>query len=159
MNFNLTRHLRVLLSLAVLCCYTAAFVGCSDTTTTVEEDDHEQADDGGHDGHDHPAHGPNGGHMVELSGGAHAEWVYDNQKNDVMVYVEKPEGVSKVEMKVTIGEEVTSYEFEAVDDKPYYQINSPNLLTAVTMGEGVKTELVVTREEGAETGPVVHHSH
>lgn len=124
-------------------------------------DDHDGHDHGaeGHEGHDHPAHGPNGGHMVELSGGAHAEWAHDDQKNDIMVFVENPETVTKVEMQVTIDGETTNYELKKAEDKPYYLINSPDLLFSVKMTDGVKTMLVVTTADGEASGKVVHHSH
>ncbi len=125
----------------------------------AEGDDHDHAD--GHEGHDHAAHGPNGGHLLELSGGAHAEWAHDDQKNQIMVYVEKPETVSKVEMKITVGDDVTAYKFEKTeaDGKAFYEIVSPELLTAVKMGKVVDAKLVITTEDGELIGQVEHHVH
>jgi hypothetical protein len=130
-----------------------------------DQDDHEHADhdhdDHDHEGHDHPAHGPNGGHMVNLSGGAHAEWAHEDEKDLLTVYAEKPEAVTKVTMKTTIEGNETIYEFEKqqLDGKTVYQLVSPELLTAVKMGKGVDTKLLISTEAGESTGQVEHHAH
>ncbi|MFK8115143.1 MAG: hypothetical protein AB8B91_23275 [Rubripirellula sp.] len=191
-----TNPLRTLLTIALLCTYTAAFTGCenqADTTATAtSSDDHDHADHDGHDheghdhddheghdhddheghdhaaeghdehaGHDHPAHGPNGGHMVELSGGAHAEWAHDDDKDLLTVFVEKPETVTKVEMKTVIGDKETSYEFEKKesDESTTFQLTSPGLLTSIKMGDAVKTQLIIATADGEVSGKVLHHSH
>ncbi|MCG8648270.1 MAG: hypothetical protein MI861_00465 [Pirellulales bacterium] len=177
MKSKLSYLCRLLLSLAVLTCYSTAFVGCSGDTDQTEagsqddqdgddHDDHDHDDDDhdhdadGHEGHDHAEHGPNGGHMVNLSGGSHAEWSHDDQKNLLTVYVEDPETVLKVEMKTVIEGAEETYAFEKVADQEYYQLVSPDLLTAVKMGQGnVKTTLVITTADGEATGQVTHHAH
>jgi hypothetical protein len=175
------KTLRPFLSAALLCVYTVAFTGCGETTAPTpppaadqhdheHEHDHEHAD--GHDeheahgedshaGHDHPAHGPNGGHMVELSGGAHAEWTHDDDKDLLTVFVEDPAAVTKVEMKTSVGGKETAYSFEKqeADGQITYQLVSPELLTAIKMGELVEANLIITTADGEITGKVQHHSH
>jgi ABC-type Zn2+ transport system substrate-binding protein/surface adhesin len=173
--------LRTILSAAVICLYGFPSAGCNNNASrsassppTSEQESHEDHDHEGHDhddhdghdhddheGHDHPAHGPNGGHMINLSGGAHAEWAHDDESDLITVYAEKPESVTKVEMKTNIGGTETVYEFEKkeADGKTMYEIVSPELLTAVKMGTGVDTTLVITTEDGQATAKVEHHSH
>jgi len=181
-------ELRTILPVAILCLYTLTFVGCTKESSSTasapptsgqedghdhDDDDHDHDDHEGHDqddhehddhdheGHDHPAHGPNGGHMVNLSGGAHAEWAHDDEKDLLTVYAEKPEAVTKVTMKTTIEGNETIYEFEKqqLDGKTVYQLVSPELLTAVKMGKGVDTKLLISTEAGESTGQVEHHAH
>jgi hypothetical protein len=99
--------------------------------------------------------------MVELAGGAHAEWAHDDETDLITVYTEKPEAVTKVEMKTTIAGKETVYSFEPkeADGKTTYQLTSPELLTAVKMGAVVDTKLVITTEDGESSGQVKHHAH
>lgn len=99
--------------------------------------------------------------MVNLSGGAHAEWAHDDEQELITVYAEKPEQVTKVEMKTTIAGNETVYEFEKkeLEGKTVYQLVSPELLTAVKMGKGVDTKLVISTEAGEASGQVEHHAH
>lgn len=180
-------HFTLLLSIAVLFLYSSAMMGCnnSSTTTTTEKavtsDDHEHGDDDqdhdhddhahddhahhdhdhGHEGHDHPAHGPHGGHMVELNSGKHAEWAHDDEKDKITVYPENAEIVTKIEMTTKVGDKVTPYEFEKaeVDGATVYELTSPELLTAIKMGDAVETNLVLTTTDGEMTAAVKHHSH
>ncbi len=99
--------------------------------------------------------------MVELSGGAHAEWAHDDEEDLITVYTEDPAVVTKVEMKTTVEGKETVYAFEQkeVDGTTTYQLVSPELLTAVKMGKLVDTKLVITTEKGEATGKVLHHAH
>ena len=99
--------------------------------------------------------------MVELSGGAHAEWAHDDDQDLIVVIPEEPESVTKVEMKTTIEGTETVYSFEQAEDEgiTLYRLESPELLTAIKMGEGVETKLVVTTADGEATGNVEHHAH
>ena len=167
MKLSIFSSLRTLLALLVLVGYVGAITGCNDETSTESHDDeHEHGDDEDHDehdeddphaGHDHPAHGPNGGHLVNLSDGAHAEWTHFDLENRLSVIVENPDEVTKVEMLAND----KAYEFEKteVDGKTIFTIQDEVLLTAVKMGEAVKTELKITTEAGSVTGPVKHHAH
>jgi hypothetical protein len=122
-----------------------------------EHGDHDHGD--GHDDHDHPAHGPNGGHMVDLSGGGHAEWVHNDQKEEILVYVEEPDSVEKIEMTAVVEDQTNRYAFERVEGEDYFRIVSPDLLFAIKMGDAVKTELLITTQDGEQAGAVKHHAH
>jgi hypothetical protein len=99
--------------------------------------------------------------MVELTGGGHAEWVHDDDEDLITVYTENPESVKTVAMTTTIEGKETVYDFELqeTDGKITFQLASPELLTAVKMGELVETKLVITTEDGEATGEVRHHAH
>ena len=99
--------------------------------------------------------------MVELTGGAHAEWAHDDEEDLITVYTEDTDAVTKVEMKTTIEGNETVYEFEKqeTDGVTTHQLVSPELLTAVKMGKLVDTKLVITTKEGETTGKVLHHAH
>ncbi|TWU47457.1 hypothetical protein Poly51_52570 [Rubripirellula tenax] len=136
------------------------------TSGDHDHDDHNHGDHDDHDhddhaGHDHAAHGPNGGHMVDLTGGAHAEWAHNDDQELLAVYPENADQVTGVEMKTTIQGETTVYPFEKADDDSMtvYSLTSPELLTAIKMGDAVETVLVITTKEGEATGKVVHHAH
>lgn len=162
----------VLLSLVAFCFI--SLVGCADGTSTPvaetsTEDDHDHGDhdhdhgdhDHSHDGHDHPEHGPNGGHMANLTGGAHAEWAHDDDKELLTVYPENPAAVTAVMMRTTIEGTAKDYEFAKADDDgvTVYTLTSPELLTAIKMGDAVKTELIIQTADGEASGKVVHHAH
>jgi hypothetical protein len=136
------------------------------------DDDHDHDHDSGHDhdddhateddhGHDHPAHGPNGGHIIELGGDAKAEWVLDNETDLFSVIFLQVKNVEKVEMQTSVAGSETVYEFEKSDTPagPMFGLASPELATAVKMGDAVKTKVVVTTAEGELTGQVVYHAH
>lgn len=157
----------------VAVCFTG-LVGCSGSTSTPvaetssddhghEDHDHDHGDDHdhSHDGHDHPEHGPNGGHMVNLSGGAHAEWSHDDDKDLITVYPENAATVTAVMMRTVIEDAATDYEFAKADDDgvTVYTLTSPELLTAIKMGDAVKTEMVIQTADGEATGKVLHHAH
>ena len=99
--------------------------------------------------------------MINLSGGAHAEWAHEDESDLITVYPEDVDAVTKVEMKTNIAGNETVYAFEKkdLDGTTAYQIVSPELLTAVKMGKGVDTKLVITTDEGEATAQVEHHSH
>lgn len=168
-------------SLALLCLYALAFVGLSGcgggdspvaTAPTTASTDSDQGDDpdghdddghdhdehGDHDGHDHPAHGPNGGHIAELSGGAHAEWMMETESGLFTVIPENPETVSGVLFQTKIGDIETPYELSKGEDGNW-TLTSPELATAVLMGDAVDVQLQVTTDDGQATGRVEHHAH
>ena len=176
-------HLRTILSIAILSAYGFAFVGCSKESAPVasapdasahdddghdhDGDDHDhdhdhEGDDHDHDGPDHPEHGTRGGHMVELSNDAKTEVHFDEEADLFSVYTDGLGDVSKVQMKTTIEDKETVYEFERSDTPvgPVYGLKSPELATAVKMGiEAVQTELVITNADGDLTAQYEHHSH
>jgi hypothetical protein len=168
-------RLRTVLSLTILSLYGFGFVGCNKDTSPKtgslaldephddshdHEHDHEHDHDDEHE-HDHPAHGPNGGHMIELGGEAKVEWMLDDELELFSIMFDNVDKITGVQMKTNIEGTETAYEFEKTDTPagPVYGLKSPELATAVKMGEAVKTELVVTTEEGELTGGVVYHAH
>ncbi len=120
-------HLRTILSIAILSAYGFAFVGCSKESASVasvpsasdhdhdhDDHDHDEHDDHDHDDHDHPEHGTRGGHMVELSNDAKTEVHFDEESDLFSVYIDGLGDVSKVQMKTTIEDKETVYEFRAI---------------------------------------------
>jgi hypothetical protein len=176
-------QLRTILSVAILSAYGFAFVGCNNASKPItsappssdQDHDHDHADgdhdhaEGDHDhdghdhaGHDHPEHGIRGGHMVELSNGSKTEVQLSEDTDLFSVYVDDLGEISKVQMKTTIADKETVYEFERSDTPagPVYGLKSPELATAVKMGkEVVQTELLITTADGDLTAQYEHHSH
>lgn len=83
--------------------------GCGGSTTkddpkkgaTGKADDHGHDHDHAH--HDHSAHGPHGGHILELGHEEyHAEWTHDDDSGKVTVYV--LDGDMKNEVKIESSE-------------------------------------------------------
>lgn len=99
--------------------------------------------------------------MINLSGGAHAEWAHDDENDLITVFAENPDSVTAVAMKTNIEGDETVYDFEKkeIEGKTVFQIVSPELLTAVKMGKAVDTKLVITTEEGEASAQVEHHAH
>ena len=56
---------------------------------------------------------------------------------------------------------VNEYDFEKSEtpDGVVFSITSPELATAVKMGDAVKTTLVITTKDGEVSGDYKHHSH
>lgn len=99
--------------------------------------------------------------MANLTGGAHAEWAHDDDKELLTVYPENPAAVTAVMMRTTIEGTAKDYEFAKADDDgvTVYTLTSPELLTAIKMGDAVKTELIIQTADGEASGKVVHHAH
>ena len=117
-----------------------------------------------HAGHDHPPHGPHGGHLLSLSpGDAHAEWDHRNDQDQVIVYTtELGDAVEAVAMRYQIqGQESQTVEFEPAAEigEDAYQATSPELLTAIQAGDAADVALVVTVDGEERTAAVEHHEH
>ncbi len=171
------RFLRSLLCLSVLGLYGMTFVGCGGSAppATAETDDHDHDGDHSHDDghdhsehdhaeHDHPAHGIHGGHMVGLSGDNDVEVQFMEGDDEFNVFVGdtlSTDDVSKVAMKTDIEGTISEYDFEKSEtpDGVVFSIKSPELATAVKMGDAVKTTLVITTNDGEVSGDYKHHSH
>jgi hypothetical protein len=109
-----------------------------------------------HAGHDHSAHGPHEGHLVELGEEEyHAEWKEDDESGKVTVWIldstaKKTEAIAaeSIKISVTVAKEVKEYELPAVDrttgDKP----------TAFKF-EIVSKELVGQLETPKQTSPMI----
>ncbi len=163
----------------------AALLGCgqqtaSNSTGGAASGDHHDHDHGDHDHahhhHDHGAHGPNGGHLIELGGGKyHAEWVHDdladqeNAKN-VTVYIlgedaktEKPIEAEYITINVTGGKEPKQYQLQAVnvqDGKAsQFALDDPALVVDLGMvGQGVEARLSV-KIDGEPYNAKIEHDH
>jgi len=133
--------------LALSALLTAALVawgaGCTSSTTTTstaKTDDHGH-DDHGHEGHDHahdhPAHGPNGGHILETdTEGYHFEWTH-NEDGLVTVYALD----ASAEKALPIAASELTINVKIADQQPSFQ------LPAVDASEGKATKFEVTDKE------------
>jgi hypothetical protein len=132
-----------------------------------------QADAHGHD-HAHPAHGPNGGHLVELGEEEyHAEWLLDGATGTVTVIildgqVKDEVGIEakSVTINVAIEGQSQTYELPAVnasgDDPPkatQFELSSEKLLTALKVGTGVHATLSVDIAGKQYVGQIEFHHH
>jgi hypothetical protein len=122
----------------------------------------------GHDHHDHPAHGPNGGHLVHLEpSGSHAEWTHDDELGKIQIHLEDVQSSGKkidsvkVVLKVQDQPEKT-FDFTAVKDG-LYELVSPELLTAIEVGGGdsekVSAKLSVAIDGQEQSSLLEHHDH
>lgn len=127
--------------------------GCNGGDQTAEKKNGEEAHE-----HEHPAHGPNGGHLIELGDEEyHAEWVI-GAGNKVTIYMldgkgEKPVPIAAENVTIVTkdpkGEE--SYELPAADrttgDMPtatQFELESAELAGSLeTLGEGNTATLKV----------------
>jgi hypothetical protein len=107
-------------ALAVTGCLTLALSGCDSSTKSppkAEEHSHEHE---GHEGHDHAAAGPHGGHIVEIGKEEyHAEWTHDDS-GKVTVYVldaamkkDVPVDGETIKIAVKLGDNAKEYTLDA----------------------------------------------
>ena len=159
-----------------------SFVGCGGSgdvasdgsgAGVVESDDHDHdhdhGDDEGHDdeGHDHaehehPAHGLNGGHMVKLDDGSEIEVALNKEDDSFAIFPADANVVSSVKMVSKVEDAETTYEFatsEASDLAGAFVLTSPELATAVRMGDAVEVTLVIETEAGTASTRYQHHEH
>ena len=139
----------------------------SNKSTTADSHKH---DDHAHEGHDHSHdHGPNGGHLVDLSPSKmHAEWAHNDESGMITIFFtdalkagQKVES-AKIDLAVA-GQEPKTYEFK-VTDKGTYELESLELLTAIELCSGepdskVTAKLVAKIDDKEESAPIVHHDH
>ena len=129
--------------------------------------DHDHADHEDHDGHDHsahehPEHGLNGGHMVKLEDGSEIEVALNKEDDAFAIFPATPADVSSIKMISKVGEEETTYEFaasESEDSAGAFLLTSPELATAVRMGDTVEVTLVVETKDGSTSAKYQHHEH
>ena len=167
--------LRCLFTLLVSTSTIGLVVGCGGRPAGPEgvsetHDDHDHDHDHGHDGehahddHDHPPHGPHGGHLLDLDGGdVSVELAFPRDEDQVVVYFsEQGDAVTGVEMRYEIeGQEPKTFELtldEALG-KHAYQVKSPELMTAIQVGDAAGVKLIVTTADGEWTGDVRHFDH
>ena len=77
------------------------------------------------------------------------------------VWPNDPDKVTKVEMITTINGEEKTYDFKKTPTfvSVVYALTSPELGTAVHMGEGVDIKLVIAYEDRELTTKYEHHEH
>jgi hypothetical protein len=142
-----------------------------------DHDDHDGHDHDGHDhGHDH-VHGPHDGELIELAGaapgeGGHAEWTHDNASGRVTFYIlddeqkeELPIDAPSITLEVTVKDkEPSTYTLEAVapdaeGKSAKFEIEDPELLTALKLKDAVDAQLQVTIDGKNLTGKVEYIDH
>ncbi|MEX2176025.1 MAG: hypothetical protein WD872_16810 [Pirellulaceae bacterium] len=128
-------YLKFAASSALLVALTIWGIGCNTSTPTTvapdsaaqkegEHDDHAPGE-AGHDehaGHDHAAHGPHNGHIIEIGEEEyHAEWMHD-EEGKVTVYIldaamkkEVPIAAEEIAIETKIGETTNTFQLVAVD--------------------------------------------
>lgn len=144
---------------AALCLPLTGCGGKTDVKKADKEHDHDH-DHHGHD-HDHAAHGPHGGHIMELGDEEyHAEWTHDDKSGNVTVYIldstmkkEVPIEAESITIKTSVkgadGDQETTYTLAAVNpstgDKPtasQFEITDQALLTVLkAIGGGASATL------------------
>jgi len=153
----------VVVCLSTLVWFTASCTNSKDTPPSPTEN----TDEHGHDGHNHHGHAktPHGGHLIELVNKKtgkeeefHAEWLHEDKTGKVTVYIldkmiKADYLLPNEEITITIklsDQDPKNYQLEAVDatsgDKPMtakFEIEDPELLTYLKLGEGVEATLKV----------------
>lgn len=94
-----------------------------------------------HAGHDHPEHGPNGGHIAHFDSSptTHFEWAHDEEKETLTVYFEElvsgGNKIDSVEVVVTSSGQEKKFKLEPLDSAKIagsiFQIKDKELLTLV----------------------------
>lgn len=130
----------------------------------------------GHEHHDHAAHGPHGGHIIELGHEEyHAEWTHDDESGKVTVYI--LDGDMKNEVKIEspdisintkIGDAEKDYTLAAEDasdsDPPQaskFSIEDKALVVALEAAgkEGASARLKVKIKNKEFSSPITHDAH
>jgi hypothetical protein len=161
--------------------------GGSKRGSVAKKNDHEHDHDHDHDhghgsesdkkdahaGHDHPEHGPNGGHIAhfDTSATTHFEWAHDEDKQTLTVYFEElvsgGNKIESVEVVVTSGGQEKKFKLEPLETAKIagsiYQIKDQELLTLVgASGEdekGVQARLVAKIDGKEEKLLLIDHHH
>lgn len=128
---------------------------------------------GGHD-HDHPAHGPRNGHLVELGDEQyHAEWILDDEAGVLTVFImdgsvseDVPIEADELQLAVKIGDnEAKTYAVKAVKAEgeirtPTFECRDRQVVEGLKLvGHGVDATLRVSIEGEPFEGPLKGHDH
>ncbi|MDC0279204.1 hypothetical protein OAL43_03270 [bacterium] len=177
-------QLRIIAHSFTVAAVSMLIVGCggsdvdSTATSTVSatadhDDDHGDHDHGDHDHgdhdhedhaevHEHPAHGLNGGHMVKLEDGSEIEVALNKENDSFAVFPANPSEVTEILMTSKVDETVTNFEFAASEDSATegaFVLTSPELATAVRMGDPVEVRLILKTNDGETSVKYEHHEH
>lgn len=126
-----------------------------------------------HAGHDHPEHGPNGGHIAHFDSSptTHFEWAHDEEKETLTVYFEElvsgGNKIDSVEVVVTSSGQEKKFKLEPLDSAKIagsiFQIKDKELLTLVGASgddeKGVQARLVAKIGDKEEKLLLIDHHH
>lgn len=104
--------------------------------------------------------GPHGGHIVRMQPGNQAvEWVQLDEEETVQIYLPDVAEVEQVKMNIALPDGKTQA-FDLTADESLgegaYQIQSPVLMTAMKMKEGIEVNLLV-KAGGAQMSVPIEH--
>lgn len=172
------------LSAALMILALGMWAGCGPTKKVTDKkgpekkDEHEGHKDGDEHGHQHPAHGPNGGHIADLyladskKVAYHAEWLYDDESGKVTVVLFEPESNKEVgtdaeelSLDVTSEGKTVSHKLKSANrtdgDKPKatrFELIDQPLVTYLS--NDVLDAMIRVEIEGKEAkGKLVQHKH
>jgi hypothetical protein len=156
--------------------------GGSGSSSVKSDHSHDGHDHDGHDhghsndqGHDHPEHGPNGGHVAhfDTSPTTHFEWAHNDEEQTLTVYFEELVNagakIESVEVRVT--SEGSEKKFTLASDEQakvagsVFQLKDQELLTLVGASgddpKGVQAKMIVTIDGKQESLLLKddHHHH
>jgi hypothetical protein len=162
---------------------TAWAAGCNGTSTPSGDDHgHEHGEPGhehkegekGHEGHDHAAHGPHEGHIIEIGDEEyHAEWTHDDS-GKVTVYIldselkkEVPIAAETITIDTVVNNTPNTFKLDAVNpsegDLPkasQFEIVDKGLLGVLeSLSKGVTATLKLTINDKPYEAPIVHDDH
>jgi hypothetical protein len=166
------------LKLCLAACLSCAVIvwgaGCYDSATPVSDPGTKKGDE---HAHDHAAHGPHGGHIVEIGEEEyHAEWLHD-EEGKVTVYLLDAEMKKEVPIpaeEITIetkvintkaGEKTTTFKLPAVREADMtttakFEIVDKGLLGVLeSLSEGVTATLKLDINGKAYEAPITHEEH
>lgn len=142
--------------LAALAVVVFASVGCDNPETAGDKpakDDHSHEGDLGH-AHDHPPHGPAGGHIFDLdSDDYQAEWKKYKDNSVIRMYILDGAGKKAVPVKVDsfivkpqAGKEDVSFELAAEEanengETAVYMLDDDALFTAIPLGVDIEIKM------------------
>ena len=169
------RQFTIFMQAACVVLAVAALAGCGSEKKPAVKKNGNTVKPGGNV-HEHPAHGPNGGHVVELECATkpgehqHAEWVLEDEKVLVVMLAENNKDEVGIDAEVvsidvkagdktetavlkaanrTEGEKPTATRFELADQK---------LLTTLSADE-IDAKIRVTIDGAEFSGKIVQHKH
>lgn len=132
-------------------------------------DDHGHDHDGGGHGHSdhetqHPAEGPHGGHIIELSHdhSCHAELTDDHSTDTVTVYMLdmdlKPTKTDQTSVTLVLTADGKTDSFELAGDGSKFSASNPAMLELLE-SDGATGKLRVKIDGKAMSGSFSHHEH
>jgi hypothetical protein len=166
-----SKHLLAACLIASVAIWASGCPSATPTTTTPTKGGEEH----GEEGHVHPAHGPHGGHLIEIGTEEyHAEWTHADD-GTVTIYIldaeaknEVPIAAEDITIETKIGENVATFKLLAVNrsegDMPKtakFELVDKNLLGVLeTLSKGVTANLIVEiNGKKYPPAPITHDDH